>query len=155
VKEGEDYLLTLIAFNASKSKSYDMIEKLIAENKRLTEALNAKQTITGETSDGYHTFNELYEHRHSLFANLVNQDINGWKSKKHSNGTMFDGWFIAGIKTSCGDITYHLPLKHWDLFQCKQLDVAPEWDGHISDDVIRRLQTKAINTRATPDIYSN
>jgi hypothetical protein len=68
---------------------------------------------------------------------------------------MFDGWFIAGIKTSCGDITYHLPLKHWDLFQCKQLDVAPEWDGHISDDVIRRLQTKAINTRATPDIYSN
>ena len=57
-------------------------------------------------SDGYHTFKELYDHRIALFLALVKsiseQEYHPanqicWKSKKHSDGTMFDGWFIAGI----------------------------------------------------------
>lgn len=33
--------------------------------------LNAQEPITGETSDGYHTFNELYHHRAVLFSVIV------------------------------------------------------------------------------------
>ena len=90
-------------------------------------------------SDGYHTFNELYEHRFALFANLV-AITDAWKSKKHFDGTMYDGWFIAGINKEKGkQISYHIPVRLWNSFKCEVLDVAPEWDGHTSEDVLKRL----------------
>jgi hypothetical protein len=92
----------------------------------------------GETSDGYHTFNELYEHRHALFS-VICADHGGWKSKLHSDGTMFEGWFIAGVLTPLGQATYHLPLSWWDRFRCKELERGPEWDGHIAQQVPERI----------------
>ncbi len=96
----------------------------------------------GNVSDGFHTFNELYSHRCTLFAALMkaHKDIS-WKSKLHSDGTMFDDWFIAGMNLPTGMITYHLPLDHfWSkLDDINELEYAPEWDGHTSDDVINRL----------------
>lgn len=94
--------------------------------------------ITGETSDGYHTFNELYEHRHALFR-LACLNYDGWKSKLHDDGTMFDGWFIAGVETPDGQVTYHLPIALWDSFAVKIYVRAPKWDGHTSSDVVNRL----------------
>ncbi|NCC41670.1 MAG: hypothetical protein EOM21_20095 [Gammaproteobacteria bacterium] len=94
---------------------------------------------TGKISDGYHTFDELYEHRHALFIALANKCLGSWKSRQHADGTMFDGWFIAGIETPKGSATYHLPLRLFDKLYCVELDYAPEWDGHTSDDVIERL----------------
>ena len=66
----------------------------------------ALPTITGDTSDGYHTFNELYHHRAVLFSVICNAhpDI-AWKSKKHHDGTMYDGMFIVGIETVLGHIS--------------------------------------------------
>ncbi len=122
-------------------------EKLAAFVSRRTDEFNKEkyqlctqleQKITGETSDGYHTFNELYEHRHAMFSILC-RDYNGWKSKLHADGTMFDGWFIAGIQTPSGQATYHLPLAWWNRLKCCEFERAPEWDGHTSDDVLRRL----------------
>lgn len=101
--------------------------------------------ITGETSDGYHTFNELYEHRCILFMKLCKHlflytDKKVWKSKLHSDGSSFEGWFIAGIGVEQGDqITYHLPLKYWDAFKATEHNHAPLFDGHTSDDVLERL----------------
>lgn len=41
------------------------------------------EPITGETSDGYHTFNELYHHRAVLFSVIVKfMQGKAWKSKK-------------------------------------------------------------------------
>lgn len=55
---------------------------------------------TGELSDGYHTFNELYYHRAVLFSVICNQNKDiAWKSKLHSDETMYDGMFIVGINT--------------------------------------------------------
>lgn len=89
----------------------------------------------GYISDGYHTFDELYEHRHLLFARLAE-----WKSKKHSNGSEWFGWFIAGIgKEPRKQITYHIPVRLWDFYKCEESDKAPEFDGHNSDDVLERL----------------
>jgi len=101
--------------------------------------------------DGYHTFNELYEHRCRLFIALMwAKWRNAWASKVHADGSIWEGWFIAGIHTKSGDITYHLPIKYWDeIFMCRKdgeqeciitLDKAPEWDGHTSDDVLERLK---------------
>lgn len=96
--------------------------------------------INGNTSDGYHTFNELYYHRMVLFASLLNAyPDRGWKSKFHSDGTMHEGYFVAGIHTPGGEYTYHTEMKYWGMFSCKELDRAPEWDGNIPSDVGRLL----------------
>lgn len=102
--------------------------------------------IDGNTSDGYHTFNELYHHRTVLFAVIVAYCQNmAWKSKLHSDGTMYDGMFIAGIDTPAGPATYHCDNSYWDMFKCKELDKAPEWDGHTPDQAIKRME-KLIET---------
>ena len=99
--------------------------------------------VTGDTSDGYHTFNELYHHRAVLFSVICNEhhDI-AWKSKKHHDGTMYEGMFIVGIDTPEGQATYHYDIEpYWNLFRVKELELAPEWDGHTSCEAIRRIGT--------------
>ena len=96
--------------------------------------------INSDTSDGYHTFNELYHHRAVLFAALQKAHPNlSWKSKLHSDGTMFDNFFITGIETPEGNYSYHFDISEWGIFRCKELDNAPEWDGHMPKDVDRLL----------------
>jgi hypothetical protein len=97
-------------------------------------------------SDNFHTFADLYKHRNVLFCVLLdvltaeNYKLHCWKSKKHADGTMFEGdngWFIAGIGDS---ITYHMPITpYWDLLDIEELETAPEWNGYTSDDVLENL----------------
>lgn len=97
----------------------------------------------GEVSDGYHTFNELYEHRHALFLALMHEcgPDRAWFSEKHHDGTRLDGWFIAGLDIEEGPVTYHLPMRLWNAARHvgRRLEVAPKWDGHTSADVVKRL----------------
>lgn len=104
--------------------------------------------------DNYHTFEELYEHRHVLFIALLKQihehykftltaSHDTWCSKLHADGTMHEGHFIAGIGTAPGaQISYHLPLRflpevlQWALYR----ERAPEYDGYTSRDVLERLR---------------
>lgn len=91
--------------------------------------------------DGYHTIGELYDHRASLFAIVVNDhsDIS-WKSKQHHDGSMYYGMFIVGMNTPYGQVSYHYDVaRHWELFKCRELDRAPAWDGHSPADVVERL----------------
>ena len=97
----------------------------------------------GKVSDGYHTFDELYEHRHVLFLALI-ETLHGmpWISKLHDDGSSLDGWFVAGIKLASGDISYHLPNRLWETARstgARELEHAPKWDGHKSEDVLERL----------------
>ena len=96
--------------------------------------------INGSTSDGYHTFDELYYHRMVLFSVICNtyKDIS-WKSKLHQDGTMFDDYFIVGIFTDQGEYTYHYHMDDWDKFKVKELPNAPKWDGHMPKDITRLL----------------
>lgn len=102
---------------------------------------------TNQISDGYHTFGELYEHRIALFMALCNyiadQHDTVWKSKFHSDGSAIEGWFIMGINIKKGkQISYHLPMDKWaECWMAKELDKAPEWDGHTSADVLERLKS--------------
>ena len=98
-------------------------------------------TISGETSDGYHTFDELYDHRAKLFSVIVRDHRElAWKSRLHHDGTMYDGMFIVGVETPRGQATYHYDVDpYWGLFDCKELDRAPEWDGHTPAQAIDRI----------------
>lgn len=99
------------------------------------------EPINGETSDGYHTFNELYHHRALLFSVVIrNYPELCWKSKKHHMGDMYDGMFIVGINTPDGQASYHYDIEpYWDMFECEELEFAPEWDGHTSCQAIERI----------------
>lgn len=112
------------------------------------------KSCKGCDCDGYHTFDELYEHRITLYIALcriyrtktVRQfGIHApkvWRSKYHSDGSNWDGWFIMGISEENGEqITYHLPMSKWDETGfAETLGKAPEFDGHTSEDVLERLK---------------
>lgn len=101
---------------------------------------NIDLTVDGGTSDGYHTFDELYYHRMVLFSVICNTFYNkAWKSWLHHDGTMYDDYFIVGIYTPEGQFTYHYHKDHWDMFDVLEYDRAPEWDGHEPKDVTRLL----------------
>lgn len=97
--------------------------------------------INGSTSDGYHTFDELYHHRAVLFSVIVKAySDSAWKSKRHHDGTMYDGMFVVGINTPWGQATYHYDIDpYWDMFECREFERAPEWDGHSPADAIDRI----------------
>lgn len=94
----------------------------------------------GLINDGSHSFNELYYHRMILFAAVCNKNkANAWKSKKHADGSMYDNYFIVGIETPEGQYSYHYHIDNWNFFDVKELECAPEWDGHQPKDVKRLL----------------
>lgn len=95
---------------------------------------------TDDISDGYHTFGELYEYRCQLFKVITRLlPEHSWKSRLHSDGTMFNNMFIVGITTPEGDFAIHVEGEFFDEFTCKEIEKAPEWDGHTMKDVDRLL----------------
>lgn len=104
-------------------------------------AVDAEPVITGETSDGYHTFNELYHHRAVLFSVIVKAfPERAWKSRQHHDGTMYSGMFIVGIDTPEGQASYHYDIDpYWDMFECRELERAPVWDGYTPAQAIERI----------------
>lgn len=122
----------------------------------------AKVKDIGELSDGFHTFNALYEQRMILFAALVRAyKDKAWKSYRHEDGELCfgGGWFIVGIDTPEGCYTYHYENKDWDMFDCIDLPRAPHWDGHTEEDAETRLMSleperktgRWIHIRTEPD----
>jgi len=111
-----------------------------------------EKKIDGNTSDGFHTFNELYEFRLLLTAHTFNNwndancygGVHVFRSKRHSDGTIpFNdpNWFIVVATTPFGQISFHYEMKDWDLFyNCHEVEKAPEYDGHTSADVLERLR---------------
>lgn len=103
------------------------------------------------TCDGYHTFDELYDHRITLYialCKMMSKHASGgdsyvWYSLLHSDGSSIPGWFVLGINDNkTQQITYHLPIERLSevsSFAC-ECDKAPEYDGHTSDDVLLRLK---------------
>lgn len=111
--------------------------------------------IDENTSDGYHTFKELYEFRLLLTAALFNSwydvslDFNQniryvCKSRLHSDGTVpfnDDNWFIVVGGLPTGQISFHYEMKDWDLFQIPEVTIPPQYDGHSAEDVAIRLRS--------------
>ncbi len=123
------------------------------------------KSIEGKVSisDGYHTFDELYEHRITLYIALCKAkqrrlydggiknhlpvkiwaDQLVWRSKLQSDGSNYKGWFILGIERAKGkQITFHIPLKRWKETNFAQtLIKAPKFDGQTSQVVLERIKS--------------
>jgi len=102
--------------------------------------------IDENTSDGFHTFKELYEHRFGLFIALCRHLVNEpgrsvWRSRLNSDGASWPGWFVAGIGEGRGGITYHLPDRLWERMDFAKTIDRGIWDGHTSNDVLERLRS--------------
>lgn len=122
--------------DAQKKLALQAIEAYIAEQTRIDE----------NTSDGYHTFKELYEYRMLYNALLFNEWAkNGWygvhKSKLHSDGEIpfGGGWFVVSAQLPAGQVTNHYELKDWDKFQVPENTRAAKWDGHTPQEAAQRL----------------
>ena len=115
----------------------------------------------GEVSDGYHTFNELYEYRMLYNAALFNEfakqglyDVH--KSRKHSDGKYPFGdsnWFIVMAELPTGQISNHYEMKDWDKFQIPEKPLANKWDEHSPRDVAERLTSFTNPKKEYPKTY--
>jgi hypothetical protein len=108
----------------------------------LNQTLRALPGGASQISDGFHTFDELYDHRRALTAALA-RVLPSWRSKAHhpDDDPMFEGgYFIVGINLPTGTITYHYKLKHWDDFSgVEEREHAPRWDGAGPPESVTRL----------------
>lgn len=118
----------------------------------------------GNYSDGFHTFDELYEFRKAFNAALFNEwakqseknsrwrphnneplyikkyDVH--KSWRHNDGELCfgGGWFIVVAILPTGQISNHYHEADWNLFNIQALEKAKyPFDEHTSQDVIERL----------------
>lgn len=122
------------------------IFKFIDDTNKHIELLKSHHDIQF-ISDGYHTFSELYEFRRLYNTALFNQwskdglyDVH--KSKLHSDGKVpFENsnWFIVVAELPTGQISNHYTIDHWGSFQIPEKNMANEFDGHTTHDVISRL----------------
>ncbi len=112
---------------------------------------NTPDNVRGQYSDGYHTFDELYEIRKAYniaYFNLINATdregrYNVHKSKRHFDGEdcFGGGWFIVVAILPTGQISNHYKLEDWDLFKIPETEKALfAFDGHTTKDVINRLK---------------
>lgn len=108
----------------------------------------------GEVSDGYHTFNELYEFRLLFNAGWFNElakkglcDVH--KSKLHSDGNIPFGnpdYFIVVAELPTGQISNHYRMMYWDLFNIPEKKTANTFDGHTPKDVTTRIRKFLTNS---------
>lgn len=118
--------------------------------------------INGDTSDGYHTFRELYAYRKAYNALLFNEwasrglfDVH--KSRKHSDGEpcFGGGWFIVVAQMPTGQISNHYKDEDWDLFRVPERERGNEWDGHTPQVALERLLKLAATPEPqTPDTHA-
>ena len=118
------------------------------------ELVNSLGDLKGSVSDGFHTFDEIYNFRKLYNALLFNEwamqikmetafskDASGrtkqivvaksnkydvHKSIRHHNGELCfgGGWFVVIAILPSGQITNHYEMKDWDLFKIPEVEKA-------------------------------
>ena len=137
--------------------------RVVVEYNSLEEAglpPDTKLERINELSDGYHTYDELYDFRKMYNSVLFNEwatqpvsfNIDGsikskfdvHKSWRHNDGELCfgGGWFIVSAMLPTGLISNHYKEEDWDLFQIPEVEKALyEFDGHTPQDVLIRLKS--------------
>jgi hypothetical protein len=123
-----------------------VVVPIMIKQKGFEERSTLMSKIDENTSDGFHTFKELYEFRLLYNAALFSEwaqhglyDVH--KSWRHHDGEYpFGGdWFVVMAQLPTGQISNHYPAKDWDLFKVPTRGKAAVWDGHTAKDVAKRL----------------
>ena len=119
----------------------------LEEAQILVDALTPEEKA--QITDGYHTFQELYESRKVLNAAMFNQLASDdrkkvQKSMRHSDGELCfgGGWFIVIAMIPSGQISFHYPIADWDLFHEVEAYHVPtiQYDEHTTEMVLLRLR---------------
>ena len=118
-------------------------------SKRITKPLNLLETLAngypvGTITDGYHSFDDLYEHRNLLFLNLiVHMDYREEATAYYTEDPNMPGWILVVLETEkLGQISYHMQdgydqfLKHIPKIPWNELN----WDSRSSLEVSLRLR---------------
>ena len=136
----------LIALKQARKDYHSVVGKLgvTGINQQIRTMKKGKHSVK-QISDTNHTFEELYEERALLLAAFCNDaKCFTFKSKKHfdeENDPMFEGDFIVGIHTPEGMVTYHIPLRYWDLFDITELERGCEYDGSTPEQNREKLKS--------------
>jgi hypothetical protein len=95
--------------------------------------------VGNDISDGYHTFDELYEHRCLLFLAWLSSD--GQPANTYWVADHFEGWDLVVTHLRGFQISYHVPIKYRRITEAlpKREIADHNWDGHTSANVIARL----------------
>lgn len=101
--------------------------------------------VGGDLSDGYHTFDELYEHGCLLFLTWLVEEKTCFKGRRavYYLPDHFDGWDLVATNIGQKQISYHVPAKYRDILEkhfVPKSDLESIWDGHTAADVARRLE---------------
>jgi hypothetical protein len=134
----------------------ECIKDFIATEIATAIAATEARMVNEDTSDGYHTFKELYEFRLLYNAALFNEwaaqgkyDVH--KSQRHNDGELCfgrDDYFVVVATLPTGQVSNHYPMTDWDLFQCEAVEKAKaQWDGHTSQDVADRLRRALFSSK--------
>lgn len=92
-----------------------------------------------KVSDGYHTIQELYDHRCALFMAWMLSD--GRPGEFYWVPEHFEGWDLLVCQLPTGQISYHVPMSYRYYYK-KEPQRAVEghdWDGHTSSNVYNRI----------------
>lgn len=126
--------------------------------KQVQELIKAlPEGLKGKVSDGYHTFDELYEFRmlyNAMFANLLAEGlahgltdpkIEVYKSKRYYNGVFCGNglWFVVVIKIIGGkEVIDHYPIKNWDLFKIPDREMADGYEdpSYTNSETLLRMK---------------
>ena len=130
----------------TKQSPNEMVEIL---NNMIQESKATHKIDISKISDGYHTFEELYDSRMALTAALFNllhdrtiaRVVKSWK---HNDGEpcFGGGWFIVqAMLPNKGQVSFHYPAETWQLFKIPAVEYADKWDGHGTQQAIDRLLT--------------
>lgn len=114
----------------------------VVSNKDFNTQYSEMPEVNNMTSDGYHTFQELYDHRSALFRVVVeNYRGRSFKTRKTQDGREVPGWFIAGLNFPFGQISYHMADLWWDkLPHVPVYEKNTGYDNHTAADVLKRLE---------------
>lgn len=139
VKQGYNTTISILEGNILRFSKE--IEEL--QNKETIETSKGNYTITesGDISDGYHTFSELYDHRCLLFLCWMCSD--GCSGDVYWYEEHYPGWdLVVYYEKNIGQISYHIPIKYRHITQkLYNGDISEyKYDGHTSEDVLKRLE---------------
>ena len=111
-------------------------------------AWNYRPQASGDTSDGYHTFDELYEHRALLLINWLLEVIDPFADDNQKEvpcwvADHYPGWDLVFYNSAVGQVSYHIARYLRPLYEgkFKQVQSNDEFDGHVAKDVAFRLKS--------------
>lgn len=144
-KEAKEVVQSRIRFNAHHDPDVDL------KFKEALETLLEDPVVSGLTSDGYHTFNELYDHRCLLWINLcLKSDLHYdvfWV-RDHLPGWDLLVWEKRDLMGKNIQISYHVPEKYRELYEDRFTELKSfEFNGHTSNDVLKILESLARSSR--------